>query len=199
MHCFYKKPVYKNPRCKVQNLLRNFEYTRLYCDFLRNSRQIFFLYDTVSTSHPAPINLTRWSIGFTSLVSIKNRGGLVFPSYDVFKILSICELIFKGYCAGDDFENPKISSHKNLKSKIKYQVISELRFQNIFTVLNNNHFENEIGSEDLHSSQLTEMIVNKYLDIRMYRYAQFYEKNVIKKGKIGVRQQSTKLLLFKGL
>ena len=36
---FYKKPVYKKPRCKGQNLLRNFEY---YCDFLRNSCQFFF-------------------------------------------------------------------------------------------------------------------------------------------------------------
>ena len=31
-------PVYKKPRCKCHNLLRNFEY---YCNFLRNSRDFF--------------------------------------------------------------------------------------------------------------------------------------------------------------
>ena len=63
---------------------------------------------------------------------MKNRGGLVFPSSDVVKIM----------IAGDDLRNPKVSSCKNLKGKIRHSVLSELRIINVFTVLNNNHFEN---------------------------------------------------------
>ena len=51
-------------------------------------------------------------------------------------------------------------------------------------------YENEFGSEDLHSSQLIKMVVNEYLNIRLYSHGIFYEQMVIKKGKVGTRQQS---------
>ena len=86
-----------------------------------------------------------------------------------------------------------------MKAKIKYFVLSELRFKNVFPILDQSHLENEYGSEDLHSTQLMEMVITKYLDIRMYSYGKFFEQNVLKRGKIGVRQHSNKLVLFKGL
>ena len=57
--------------------------------------------------------------GNKTAMSAKDRGGLVFPSVDVFKIIRICELIFK--CCGDDFRNPKIAPVQNLKGKINYR------------------------------------------------------------------------------
>ena len=55
----------------------------------------------------------KMAVSYLSLVSVKNRGGLVFPSSDVVKIMKVCEIAFKGHCAGDDFRNPKMSSCKN--------------------------------------------------------------------------------------
>ena len=59
-------------------------------------------------------NKTATSANYLSLALVKERGGLVFPSVDVFKIIRICEFIFKCYC-GDDFRNPKMAPVKNLK------------------------------------------------------------------------------------
>ena len=75
------------------------------------------------------------SANYLSLALVKERGGLVFPSVDVFKIIHICEFIFK-CCCGDDFRNPKIAPVKNLKGKIKYRVLSGFRFKNVFTTTN---------------------------------------------------------------
>ena len=77
---------------------------------------------------------------------------------------------------------------KNLKGKIKYRVLSEFTFKDMFTTTNQCNFKNEIVSEDLHATQLVERIIEKYLDIRLFSYAKFYEQVVIKRGKIGTRQ-----------
>ena len=55
----------------------------------------------------ALINRDENSKNFLSLVSLTDRGGLVYPSQNVFKIASICEMVFKFYCAGDDLPDPK--------------------------------------------------------------------------------------------
>ena len=52
-------------------------------------------------------------------ISMKDRGGLLYPSRDVLKILKICETVFKGYVSGDNFLEPKIKEKCNLKLKIK--------------------------------------------------------------------------------
>ena len=70
---------------------------------------------------------------------------------------------------------------------------------NIFSSLNECIFENDHISEDLHVTQITKAIIDNYLDIRLFRYAQFYTENILKKNKIGIRQQSNKLVLFQGL
>ena len=47
-----------------------------------------------------------------SLVTQKDAGGLVYPSTDNVKILSIAERIFKSFVVGADNLNPDISSSK---------------------------------------------------------------------------------------
>ena len=64
-----------------------------------------------------------------------------------------------------------------------------------FRDLYEHDFDHEIESEDLHSSQIIKEIIDCYLDIRKFRYSQYYSEIVIKnKGKCGVRQQSNKLV-----
>ena len=53
--------------------------------------------------------------------------------------------------------------------------------------------------EDLHSTQLTKKIIEKYLKIRLFAYAKDYNKNKLHKDHIGIRQQLNKLTLFKGI
>ena len=109
-------------------------------------------------------------------MSVKNRGGLVFPSSDVVKIMKVCEIAFKDIVQKMISEIQKCLLAKILKVKLGIPVVSELRIKNVFTVLNNNHFLNEAGSEDLHSTQLIEIFISKYLDIRMFCYGKVYEQ-----------------------
>ena len=61
-----------------------------------------------------------------SLVTQKDRGGLVYPSTDIVKILSIAERVFKSFVIGADNRNPGISSSKHLRLKMTNIIMSEL-------------------------------------------------------------------------
>jgi len=77
--------------------------------------------------------------------------------------------------------------------------LNELLQRKLFIELNEHDKEHGLLSGDLHSSQVIKVIVNKYLQMRCYRYAQQFTKNTIQKGKLGLRQVTNKLILFKGL
>ena len=53
-----------------------------------------------------------------------------------------------------------------------------------------------MGSDDIHSTQITKEIINYFLNLRLYRYGQYYTEIVVKKDKYGIRQKSNKLVLF---
>ena len=78
-------------------------------------------------------------------------------------------------------------------------ILSQLYGLSLFKELNEQDKEHEFSMEDLNSFQVIKTIVNKYLTMRFYRYGQQYTRNVLQKGKLGLRQQSNKLILFKGL
>ena len=46
-----------------------------------------------------------------------------------------------------------------------------------FTELNIHNLKHEILTEDMHSSQLLNKIIEKYLTLRLYSYGQLYTKN----------------------
>ena len=46
-----------------------------------------------------------------SLTTVKDRGGLIYPSRDVSKILKVSEMVFKGYVSGDNFKTPLGGGH----------------------------------------------------------------------------------------
>ena len=76
------------------------------------------------------------------------------------------------------------------------RVVGDSAFCNLYE----HDFDHEIVNEDQHSSQIIKEIIDCYLDIRMFRYGQYYSEIVIKnKGKCGFLQQSNKLVLFQEL
>ena len=130
---------------------------------------------------------------------LRDRGSLVYPSIDIIKILKASEIIFKFFVSGSDFKNPVILNHnKNLKLSLRNKILLELD-SGMFESLDLHDLEeSEIGT-DLHSRQLIKEIINSYLDIRLFRYGQYFTERKLKKNKAGIRQQSNKLVIFKGL
>ena len=123
----------------------------------------------------------------------------MYPSNDVVKILKTCERIFRCNVSGYDFHNPLVIQKKNLKAGLRMKVLRELP-ANLFSSLERHDVGNEFGmAEDLHSTQLTKTVIDRFFQIRLLRYAQYVTQKVIRKGKHGMRQQSNKLTLFKGL
>ena len=134
-----------------------------------------------------------------SLVSFKNRGGLVMPSTDVISVVRICEQVFNFHVSGSDFENPKVSGDKNLKLKLMCTVNKIVLSKKLFSQLDVHDLESAVRNEDLHSTQIIKKIAEKFFTIRLLRYGQDYTEKVLRKSSIGLRQQTNKMLLFKGL
>ena len=67
-------------------------------------------------------------------------------------------------------------------------------------ILNMNYIlELHIRLVDPHSSQLKDKIIEKYTTLRLLAYGKHYNKDILHKDVIGVRQQLTKNALFKGI
>ena len=121
------------------------------------------------------------------------------PSDDVVNVIKICENVFRLYVCGDDHKNPKITSDSGIKVRMIYVTNKKASERKLFSKLDKHDVDHEAVSEDLHSTQLIKMISNKYFTIRLLRYGQQYTERVIQKSNIGLRQQSNKLVLFKGI
>ena len=133
------------------------------------------------------------------LIFVKDRGGLISPSADVCKILTVAEKYFRHFISGLSSDTLTISASGNSFNKLCLMILSELYTRPLFKELSQHDKYNDILTEDIHSSQLTKTIVKKYLTIRFFRYGQQYTRDVIQDKKLGYRQQATKLVLFKGL
>ena len=104
----------------------------------------------------------------------------------------------KGTFSGENFQRPQMKNHLNVKFAMRNRVLLVLP-NNIFDSLKYHDFEHDMGSDDIHSTQITKEIINCFLDLRLYRYGQYYTEMVVKKDKCGIRQKSNKLVLFQGL
>ena len=113
---------------------------------------------------------------------------------------NVCEKFFWAACIGSKKEK-SINSDKSLFKKLCCLILSKLilKVGNLFPALDEHDIDHEILSEDLHSLQLVKAIIKKYLTMRLLRYGQDFTQTVIQKGKLGLRQQSNKMILFKGL
>ena len=98
-----------------------------------------------------------------------------------------------------DSSKPKITSNRHINVVMATSVRQSLEGGNLFPTLNSHDTEHEILFEELHSTQLEKEIINKYFKVRSLTYGIVYHKSVIQKSKVGVRQQSNKLVLFQNL
>ena len=86
-----------------------------------------------------------------------------------------------------------------MKAIIVTIIYQQLASEVIFLQLDQHDLDNEILTEDLHSTQIIKKVVEKYVSIRLLTYGKHFNKDVLHRDKIGMRQQSTKLILFKGI
>ena len=91
------------------------------------------------------------------------------------------------------------TAEKNLKKRLVSYVNKISISRNLFKTLNLHDVEFSTINEDMHSTQLIKKIAEYYFNIRLARYGQEYTLQSLKKSSIGLRQQSNKMLLFKGL
>ena len=83
---------------------------------------------------------------FLSLVALKDRGGLIYPSEDVLKILNISERVFKGIVCGLNPNNLQINASRNLRLMLINKVMFEST--NVFECLQQHDIENLDLNED---------------------------------------------------
>ena len=133
------------------------------------------------------------------LINSKNRGGLVLPAYAVVKIVSVCERVFRASVCGINANKQQISARKNIKVVMIHAINQQLAPECLFPELNEHDLEHEILTEDLHSSQLLRKIIEHFITLRLATYGKHYTRDEHHKHNIGVRQQSTKSVIFKGI
>ena len=114
-------------------------------------------------------------------IILKNRGGLVFPSNGVLRILKAAEVV------GGTYSFPSITAEKKLILVLQNKTIRML--PNISFPGLSCDFENEFVGEDIHSYQPTKEILHRFFELRLIRYGQHYTEMVIQKGKCGLRQK----------
>lgn len=124
---------------------------------------------------------------FTSFVS---RGGLKMCSSPVFKIICAAEKSFKL------LSNCNELSTKNINIKIRFMAIEYLSTERVKF---NHPIENEIAIEDLHETQVTNMILNMYITLRLKTYGSKLTLLKTHKNVASVRQKLAKLILFKNV
>ena len=135
---------------------------------------------------------------YLNLINMKDNGGLVTPSEDVFRILKKCETFFIAYISGQP-DDLCIPSTPHVKDMLSLKIRRELHGLRLFDCLSDHDLENIFEVQDLHSTQLIKKVIDYYLQIRFFRYGQHYTSVMIKKCKHGMRQQANKMLIFKGL
>ena len=135
---------------------------------------------------------------YFQLINSKNRGGPLFPSLQVVEIVNMYEKLFELHLWGD-FRKTWYIIKENLKFLIVHLMNQELARESFFPQLHDHTHDHEILTEDLYSSQLLKKIIDKYVGLRLITYGKHYTKDILSKDKIGVPQQSTKMVLFKGV
>jgi hypothetical protein len=124
----------------------------------------------------------------------KQKGGLIFPSPAVIKIITTAELIFKRKV----IRNEKgITSEKHLDVKMQQAVLAQLGI-NLFKDDGEHYADHRSGESD-HLTSLLRLIVTKYLAIRLKSYGKNYSEMVVHSNRASTRHLLTKKVIFSGL
>ena len=110
-----------------------------------------------------------------SLVAIKDRGGLIYPSEDVIRVACLAERVFRQFVSGESPENMKITGTRKLHLKLVTKTVYEATISDIFSNLFHHDMQYATNLvEDLHSTQLIKEIASRYFTMRLARYGQEY-------------------------
>ena len=129
-----------------------------------------------------------------SLIKLKSKGNLIFPSADIMEICVYCEKLFRQEIAilnKSDMLVPRKEIWKLVHSVLEY-CTSKKVFSNLLEHMYDTHpLEN-------HMLLLIRSVAEKYLQVR-YTYAgKHYTEKLQAKIKVKSRQAFTKLILFSG-
>ena len=164
----------------VRSLLK-----RLSCASCRNELLL-------DTNDPHALCMTSYPIAARFTLS-KQKGGLIFPSSSVLKIVKATETIFRKRVVGTGVS---ITTEKNIDLKIQYAVIEQLGTQ-VFSDSHDHFFDHTIGQECDHLSTLLRIVIKKYLSIRLNTYGKKFNEMVIHQNRPSSRHILTKTILFK--
>ena len=118
---------------------------------------------------------------YLTLTHIKDNGGLIIPSDDVFKILKKAESFFVSYISGRPGDDVQISACHMWRTsfQIKY---SKNCFQRTSSNANQITTWKTFLRAFLHSTQLIKKVISFYLQISFFRYGEHYSSVKIKKS-----------------
>lgn len=94
------------------------------------------------------------------LISIKNRGGLIFPSQSVIDILKVCERYVRKLIAMKEMGSPR------LQQKMKSEILAELSRRPLFSSLRQHDLDTLTEGES-HVLVLQKWIIQKFVNLRM--------------------------------
>ena len=121
-----------------------------------------------------------------------NNGGLKIPSQSVYSVVEYSEKIFKQKVLNN---TNKTTREDKLKEKMIMLVFYHFTMDSNHKVFN----DHAVGQDSQdHRSVLIKAIAERYFTLRLsVTYSKRYNNNVVAGGKQSVRQQLTKLILFK--
>ena len=137
------------------------------------------------------------SYSFFQLLVNKQRGGLLVPSHTVLNIMRSAEKAFR---VAISETKSKITSDSHLALKLhrlilEYQGSSRIQFPNF----GDHDLDMASSDKDLHSTQLTKLVIKEYVRIRLKTYGKRFHESVIKSNVLGKRQKLNKSIIFQNL
>ena len=118
------------------------------------------------------------------------------PSNGTFKVVQAAEAAFRLLIPSDVSVLPTI---RFLDLRLEHLVLKSLSPEVAFPNLCTTHFfDHELLCEEDHVTKLMRLICNYYARVRLFKYGkQYYHKHIFSSSILS-RQQSTKLVLFRG-
>lgn len=128
----------------------------------------------------------------------KKRGKLQLPSSGVYKIVKETEHVIRTLFPGID-SGATLPTGKNVNLRIETLVLQNLSLCSLFPQLYENHFaDHDYFTEENHIISIFKSVCGYFLKVRFYNYSKVYKDKNVFRCDVKSRQESTKLMLFRG-
>ena len=126
----------------------------------------------------------------SSLLTRKNRGGLMLPAPDVVLVCKVCERVFRTWFHSNA---GKLPAGDKVKARLINDVLRFVLDVEVFSCLDDHVLENDILND--HRTRLVKLVCNQYLAVRL-----FHAGKVLTRQMQGDRVRSvlSKTIIFKG-